>query len=211
MTLETYLSPALLERFQALDTPRSIQTYLDSTAYRAEYSNYCPARVLETNAAHCLDGAMFAAAALRRLGHRPRLVDMFPDPGMDDDHVLAVFRQNGAWGALAKSNFSGLRYREPVYATLRELVMSYFEPFYNLNGLRSLRTYTRPVDLTALDRREWETTEAGADAVEQLLLRRPRRPLLTPAQITALTPVDEITYKAGMIITDPKGVYVPKQ
>ena len=112
---ETHLTPDLCDLLSGLDTPVKIQAFLDTCSYVAEYDNRCPARVLAERRAHCLDGGLFGAMALRRLGYPPLVVDIFPDPGMDDDHVLAIFKVNGRYGAVAKSNFVGLRYREPVY------------------------------------------------------------------------------------------------
>ena len=124
--------------------------------------------------------------------------------------MLAIYRQNGRWGAVAKSNFVGLRSREPVYRDLHELVMTYFEQFYNLNGVKSLRTYTRPLNLASLERYGWEWQDQGVDRIEKALLKRARRPLLTPAMAAALTPVDSLTYQAGMLVADPEGIYKPK-
>jgi hypothetical protein len=194
-----------------LSTPAKIQAFLDTCAYVPEYTNRSSARVIAERRAHCLDGGLFAAAALRRLGYPPRVVDIFPDPGMDDDHVLALFQVGGRWGAVAKSNFVGLRYRDPIYSTLRELIMSYFEQFYNLDGLKSLRTYTMPVKLAAYDALDWESTDEGVDALEKILLARKRYPLLTPEGIAALVPVDELTYRAGMLVANMDGVYKPKK
>jgi hypothetical protein len=148
--------------------------------------------------------------ALRRLGFPPQVVDMFPDPGMDDDHVLAIFRVEGRFGAVAKSNFSGLRMREPVYRDLHELVMSYFEDFYNVNGVRTLRTYTRPLNLAAYDRFGWEYSDAGVDKIEKKLLSLRRIPLITPEMAARLNPLDQLSYQAGMLGTNLKGVYQPK-
>jgi hypothetical protein len=159
--LESHLNEEQLRLWRGLESPSQIQAFLDTCAYRPEYSNLSPLNVIEQRRAHCLDGAVFGAAALRRLGHPALLVDMFPDPGVDDDHVLAIYRQNGRWGAVTKSNFVGLRSREPVYRDLHELVMSYFEQFYNLNGIKSLRTYTRPLDLARFDRYGWEWQRCG--------------------------------------------------
>ena len=128
-----------------LDSPPKIQAYLDSLRYPADDFNRSPLRVMLDRKANCFDGALFAAFALWRLGHPPRIVDLFADN--DDDHLLALFKMRGAWGAIAKSNYVGLRFREPVYRSLRELVMSYFEPFYNTLGDKSLRSYTRPISL----------------------------------------------------------------
>src|SRR5512135_753701 len=122
-----------------LSTPEKIQLFLDDIAYSTEEIYRCPVRVLRDRTGHCLDGALFAAAALRRLGYPPLVLDMLPEPGRDDDHVLAVYRRNGRWGSLAKSNFVGLRSREPVYRNVRELVMSYFDVFYNVEGQKTLR------------------------------------------------------------------------
>lgn len=208
--LESHLTGEQRAILRGLDTPRKIQDYLDATPYSPEHANRCPLQVMNDRLAHCLDGAMFAAAALRRLGYPPLLLDMFPDPGMDDDHVLAIFKQNGRFGAVAKSNFVGLRFREPAFSSLRELVMSYFEQFYNINGVKTLRTYTRPLDLARYDRLGWETTVHGADAIEQALLARKRFPLLTPAMLAALSPVDELTYKAGLMVANYDGLYKPQ-
>ena len=174
--------------------------YLDTTVYRPEYSNLCPLQVMDEGRAHCLDGAIFAAAALRRLGNAPLLVDLFPEPGLDDDHVLAVFQRNGRWGAVAKSNYVGLR----------ELVMTYFEQFFNVNRVKTLRSYTRPLNLIQFDPLGWEWSQEGVDAIEQALLKRRRIPLLTAEMAAELEPVDELTYQAGMLAANPEGLFKPK-
>src|SRR5512142_1993034 len=167
-TLESHLTPDLRDLLAGMDTPVKIQAFLDTCSYVAEYDNRCPARVLAERRAHCLDGGLFGAMALRRLGFAPVVVDIFPDPGMDDDHVLAIYKHNGRYGAVAKSNFVGLRYREPVYRTLRDLAMSYFEQYYNIEGFRSLRSYTRPLDLAQFDRYAWTTRD---EAMERIAAR----------------------------------------
>lgn len=208
--LESRLTGEQRQTLRGLDTPRKIQDYLDATPYSPEYANRSPLQVMNDRLAHCLDGGLFAAAALRRIGYPPLLLDMFPEPGTDDDHVLAIFRQNGRFGAVAKSNFVGLRYREPVYRGLRELVMSYFEQFFNVHGLKTLRTYTRPLNLARFDPLGWEFTTRGADAIEKALLARKRLPLLTPAMAAALSPADELTYKAGLMVANWDGLYKPQ-
>jgi hypothetical protein len=209
-TLEDHINEEQRELLRGLDTSVKIQAFLDTCAYVAEYDNRCPARVLAERRAHCLDGALFAAAALRRIGYPPLVVDLFPDPGMDDDHVLAIFKINGRYGSVAKSNFVGLRYHEPVYHSLRELIMSYFEQFYNVNGVKTLRTHTPPLDLARFDRLGWEWNDRGADAIEKALLARRRITLVPPEIAAALSPVDELTYKAGLLVADPDGLYKPK-
>ena len=126
-----------------LTSPAKIQAFLDELAYNHEDAYRCPFRVLRDRKAHCYDGAVFAAALLGRLGHPPLVVNLFPKTRDDDEHLLAVYRQGRAWGAVAKSNFVGLRFREPIYRTLRELVISYFEHYYNLAHEKTLRSYTR--------------------------------------------------------------------
>ncbi|HUK62262.1 MAG TPA: hypothetical protein VLV15_02980, partial [Dongiaceae bacterium] len=133
-----------LRSLRALRTPYGIQRALDAMPYHHAGTAWSPRRVLRAWTAHCLEGAVFAAAALRVLGFPPLLLDL--EAVQDTDHVLAVYRIRGYWGAIAKSNFAGLRYREPVYRTLRELVLSYFESYINLRGDRTLRAYSSPVN-----------------------------------------------------------------
>lgn len=209
--IHTHFSYEQAEVMAALETPTRIQDFLDTCAYAPEYTNRSSLRVIDERQAHCLDGGLFAAMALRRLGYPPLVVDIFPEPGTDDDHVLAVFRQAGRWGAVAKSNFSGLRYRDPVYATLRELVMSYFAQYFNLDGLKTMRTYTLPLDASRFDALGWEWNDAGVDAIEKALLARRRIALLTAREIAALAPVDELTYRAGMVGVNIDGVYKPQK
>ena len=138
--------------------------------YHAAGTAWSPRRVLLEGTAHCLEGAIFAAAALRVLGFPPLLLDL--EAVQDTDHVLAVFRLRGSWGAIAKCNFSGLRYREPVYRSVRELVMSYFEGYINLRGERTLRANSRPVNLAAFDRRRpgWMISESDLWWIPEYLL-----------------------------------------
>jgi hypothetical protein len=208
---ESYLTPEEARLMSGLTSPVKIQEFLDTTLYAPEERNRSSLQVLRERQAHCLDGGMFAAMALQRLGHPPMLIDLLPEPGTDDDHILALFRVDGCWGAVAKSNYVGLRYREPVHRSLRELVMTYFEVFFNVDGLRTLRGYTRPVQLELFERYHWEVQEAGADAVEKYLKKLAVTPLLTPAQTAALQQVDPTSYKAGMLVANPAGLYTPKK
>jgi hypothetical protein len=155
--------------------------------------------VLRERTAHCLEGAIFAAAALRVLGFPPLLLDL--EAVQDTDHVLAVYRVNGHWGAIAKSNFSGLRFRAAVYRSLRELVMSYFEDYINLRGDRTLRAYSRPVDLSRLERRHpgWMTSDGDLWWIPEHLVRIPHRPILTPALERSLSRVDRRALQAGLV------------
>jgi hypothetical protein len=128
-------------------------------------------------------------------GFEPLLLDL--EAVRDDDHVLAIFRVRGAWGAVAKSNYSGLRYREPVYRTLRELAMSYFEHYYNLRREKTLRTYSRPVNLGRFDDLQWMTSQDHLWQIPQYLFSVPHRPVLTPAMERNLSRMDKRTFAAG--------------
>jgi hypothetical protein len=159
--------------------------------------------------AHCYDRAVFAAAALARHGDRPLVVNLFPSTQNDDEHLLAVYRRHGAWGAVAKSNFAGLRFREPIYRTLRELVISYFEQYYNVTGEKTLRSYTRPLNPECLDRYEWLARDETMDRIALRLDGMHRTNLLTPSMIAGLAPIDERSYRAGLAGADVAGLYRP--
>jgi len=140
-----------------LSTPLRIQEFLWKLPYSADECYRSPRSVLRDQTAHCFDGALFAAAALRRIGFPPLLVDMLPND-RDDDHVIALFRVRGCWGAVAKSNFAGLTYREAIHRSVRELIVSYFEQFYNVAKEKTLRAYTAPVNLERFDAINWMAT-----------------------------------------------------
>jgi len=186
-----------------LGAPEKIQRFLDvDVGYNKEPGGATcrsPRRVLRDRVAHCLEGALFAAAALRAQGFPPLLLDL--EAVRDDDHVLAIFKQRGRWGAVAKSNFAGLRYREPVYRTLRELVMSYFEHYFNLRGEKTLRNYSRPVNLARFDRIGWMTTEQDLWAVSDHLFAISHTPLLPRGLEWRLARVDKRLFAAGLVGT----------
>jgi hypothetical protein len=188
-----------------LDTPFKIQTYLETLPYSVDDFNRSPLRVMTDGTANCFDGALFGAFALWRLGYPPRIVDLFADN--DDDHLLALFRLRGAWGAVAKSNYVGLRFRDPVYRTLRELVMSYFEPFYNTLGEKTMRSYTRPVSLRRFDRLGWPSEEAALAVIAAHTERVPRIPLLTRSMLRDLSPVDPRSFEAGRLGVVEEGLF----
>jgi len=181
-----------------LKSPFQIQHFLDEMRYIAEERNRSPLNVLRDGQCHCYDGALTAAAALRRIGFAPLVMELWPEPGTDDDHVLALYRVDGLWGAVAKSNYAGLRFREPIHRTLRELTLTYFEYYYSLEGVKTLRSYTRPLDLSRYDSIHWETDESAVAVIEKRLHDLRRYPLLTSRAAAALSPVDKRTYTAGM-------------
>ncbi len=199
---EKRLSPDLRAIWKDLKDPASIQAYLDRLPYVAEERDRSPLDVMRDRQCHCLDGGIFAALALSRLGHRPLILDLQPEPGTDDDHVLALFRVQGGWGAIAKSNYVNLRYREPIYRNLRELAMTYFEWYTDSNRQKTLRAYTRPLDLSRLDEAEWMWSEAGIRKVSTHLYRLQGVKLITEEHAAALSPADERAYSANTQGTD---------
>lgn len=207
---ESHLNPEERKLLDAMCTPSDIQVFLDSIPYSAETVNRSPLQVLRERQAHCLDGGLFAAAQLRRQGFPPLILDLQPDPGKDDDHVLALFKIDSCWGAVAQSNYTGLRYREPIHRTLRELVLSYFEDFFNSFGQKTLRYFTRPINLKHFDRQGWMWSSVGVDAVEEYIKRANLIPLITPAQAAHLIVVEELSFQAGRIGLNEQGVYQPK-
>lgn len=190
-------TPVELRQLRALKTPVGVQRFLDSLPYHLADTAWSPRKVLRERTAHCLEGAIFAAAALRVLGFPPLLWDLEADN--DTDHVLAIFKVGDCWGAVAKSNFTGCRYREPVYRTLRELAMSYFNIYFNLRSERTLRRYSKPIDLSRFDQRHWMTAEASIWFVAEYLCEIPHIELLTPAQARKLTRIDKRTRAAEML------------
>jgi len=200
MTADVF-TPAERAVFRRLGTPEKIQRFLDfDLAYNKEHGGVTcrsPRRVLRDRTAHCMEGALFGATALRMLGHPPLLLDL--EAVRDDDHVLAIFRSRGHWGAVAKSNYSGLRFREPVYRTLRELVMSYFEHYYNLRREKTLRRYSRPVNLARFDRLNWMTSEHDVWMVPEYLCEVSHRPVLGPSMTGRLSRVDDRLFAAGLL------------
>lgn len=190
-------TPSELRTLRALKTPAGIQRYLDDMPYHLAGTAWSPRTVLREKTAHCLEGAVFAAAALRVLGFPPLIFDLEAD--QDTDHVVAIFKSRGHWGAIAQSNFTGCRYREPVYRTLRELALSYFNIYFNLRGERTLRRYSRPVNLARFDRLRWMTTEKDIWFIAEYLCDIPHRPLLRRGLAKNLTRVDARTMRGEMV------------
>jgi hypothetical protein len=187
--------------FRSLTSPSKIQQFLDNEIrYNLDPGGdtcYSPRTVLRERAAHCMEGAMLAAVALRLLGHPPLLVDL--EAVRDSDHVLAVYRANGHWGAVAKSDYSGLRSREPVYKNIRELAMSYFEHYYNPAGEKTLRGYSRPVNLSQFDGAGWMTSEEDVWMVPNYLCEIKHSPVLTAPMLRKVAPMDKRLYAAGRL------------
>jgi len=194
MNSETFgFTPRELRKLRSMKDPDGIQKFLDDIPYHLEDTAWSPRRVLAEGTAHCLEGAIFAAAALRVNGFPPLLLDF--EAEHDTDHVIAIFRQNGGWGAIAKSNFTGCRWREPIHRTLRELALSYFNLYCNLRRERTLRRFSRPMNLKRFDRQQWMTTEEPLWFIVYHLFDIKHYSLLTPRMEKRLHRVDERLFK----------------
>ena len=195
MTSDNFgFTPQELRQLHSLKDPHGIQMFLDEIPYHLEDTAWSPRRVLAEKKAHCLEGAIFAAAALRANGYPPLLLDF--EAEQDTDHVIAIFRDKGCWGAVAKSNYTGCRWREPVYRTLRELALSYFNVYCNLRRERTLRRFSVPVNLRRFDRQQWMTTDNPVWFIVYHLFDIRHYPLLTKAQEKGLHRVDERLFRA---------------
>ena len=194
---------------KTMSDPDKIQGFLDSLDYNPVYECRSPRWVIRKRSAHCFEGALFAAAALQYNGHKPLIVDL--KAYNDDDHVITIFKEDDHWGAVAKSNFTSLRYREPVYRSLRELVMSYFDFYFNLDRDKSLRSYSLPLDLTIYDARRWTTTDDDLEYIGDKLEQIHHFPVVDEMMIKKLKRASSIMLEAGMLGSNPEGLFKPKQ
>lgn len=200
---QSYLPADLRRTLVSLKTPFAIQQYLDSLAYIAEERDRSPLNVMLDGQAHCLDGGFLAGLALWRIGFKPLVIDIVPDPGKDDDHVLALYQIEGRWGALAKTNYINLGFREPVYKNLRELVMTYFEHYVSIHQEKVLTGYTRPIDASRYTHLNWAWDEAGANILyHRHFYGRKAIPLITRSMSKRLSPVTEKAYQAETFHTN---------
>lgn len=197
MTAQSEWTPRELRKLRSFGTPAKIQRFLDGIPYHLADTAWSPRQVLRENTAHCLEGAIFAAAALRANGYPPLILDL--EAEQDTDHVIAVYQQAGGWGAIGSSNYSGCRFRSPVYRSLRELVLSYFDFYFNLRGDRSLRTFSRPVNLKRFDRQNWMTTSEPVWFIAEHLLEISHTPLLRAGMSKNLVRVDNRSLLAGLV------------
>jgi hypothetical protein len=190
-------TPAELRKLRSLKHPHGIQQLLNSQPYHVADTAWSPRRVLHENTSHCFEGAIFAAAALRANGYPPLVIDL--EAENDTDHVVAVYKADGHWGAISKSNFSGLGFREPIFRSLRELALSYFDAYFNLRRERTLRTFSNPVDLSRFDGFNWMTTDQPIWFIAEYLLTIRHFPLLKPRMARALHRLDQRSFRAGCL------------
>ena len=187
-----------------LNTPTKIQTWLESIPFNTETRGetiHSPRQVMKYRTAHCLEGALFAGLALIYHGHQPLLLDLKVDnTDHDSDHVVALFQIDGHWGAISKTRHAVLRYRDPIYKSIRELVMSYFHEYFIQSGHKTLRSYSaKPFDLSKLDN-SWVTSAEHLYPISTLLDRAPHTKILTPKMVRGLRKATKIEIKAGEIV-----------
>ena len=192
-----------------LNTPVKIQNFINSIKINFEENGdtvLSPMTVLEQGKCHCIEGAILAALALRVNDYPPLVIDLAANDN-DFDHVVTVFKKYGKWGAISKTNHSVLRYREPIYNSIRELALSYFHEYSNNSddGKKTLRSYSLPVNLKRFDRRGWMTTKEEIMYIPEYLVDVKHFPILNRKQIRNLRPMDKVEIKAGQIIEWKKG------
>jgi hypothetical protein len=190
-----------------LNTPFKIQQFLDTCDYNSTTETRSPRYILSMKRAHCLEGALFAAVCLEYHGFKPLVLDL--QAVNDDDHVIAIYRMDRHWGAVAKSNFTTLRFREPVYRSLRELAMSYFDFYFNTDGDKTLRGYSLPQNLSRFDKMGWRTTEADLEDIGYYLDRVRHIPLVDIQQINRMVRTPMYLLESSLIGSDPKGLFIP--
>lgn len=191
-----------------LTTPIKIQDYLDTLPMNWEKrgdTHMSPRRVLREKKAHCIEGAMLAAAALWIAGEPPLIMNVSPRLGKgDDDHVVALYKRGGRWGAISKTNHATIRFRDPVYRTLRELVLSYFhEWFLNKNGEKVLECYSKPLDIRKFGT-DWLTAEKDLWEIADALSERKHHFLIPKGNWRYVRRADSMELKAGSLIEWPR-------
>jgi len=172
---------------------------------------YSPRMVIKNKKAHCMEGAMFAAAALEFHGQKPWVLDL-RSVEHDFDHVVAVFKQFGCYGAISKTNHAVLRYREPIYKSIRELALSFFHEYFDDNGKKTLREYSDLFDLRYFDvsplllrrgageRLDWRTSSRNLFKIPKYLDKIKHYKILSKKQIKNLRKADKIEIQAGKLV-----------
>ena len=185
-----------------LNSPRKIQDYLNRLKINFEKKGetcMSPRFVLKTKTAHCMEGALLAAAALEFHGFEPLLIDLRAAKH-DLDHVIAVFEKNGFWGAISKTNHAVLRFREPIYKSIRELVISFFHEYFDDKGKKNLREFSLPINLNRFNKLNWRTSEENLWDIPYELDKAKHFKILNKRQIKNLRKADKIEIKAGKLV-----------
>ncbi len=190
-----------LKVLKALDTPKKVQDFINKIPMNFDYrKDTCmsPRQVLKKNKCHCIEGALLAALILRIQGRQPLILDLAAND-KDDDHVIAIFKEDGKFGAISKTNHGVLRYREPIYSNVRELVLSFFHEYTNKKGEKTLRSYSKPVSLSRFDTLNWMTSEEDVWYIPDYLVKVKHHNILTPKQAKNLRKADKTEREIGNI------------
>ncbi|MES2953098.1 MAG: hypothetical protein V4674_00875 [Patescibacteria group bacterium] len=200
-------TPSELKLLKRLNTPAKVQDFLNSIPTNHEKDGVdrvkSPLRVLREKNAHCIEGAIFGAYILSLHGHKPLLLHLETAKGTDQDHVVAPFKRDGLWGALSKTNHAVLRYREPVYKSIRELAMSYFHEYFTDEGLKTLRRYSKPLDLSIFED-DWPYAEDDLWGIDEELDKIDHYDIAPKSMVKNYRKADAVEREAGKITEWPK-------
>lgn len=199
------LTPREYERLKRLKTPQRIQAFLNAIPINHELGGetvHSVRSVLRHRRAHCIEGAFVAACALWIQGEPPLVMHLDCDLS-DYPHVIALYRRHGAWGAISKTNGLALRFRDPVYRTLRELALSYFHEYSDKRGRRTLRSYSGAYDLRRLDTSKWITNDADCWEVHDRLAALHHYPLVR-ARVDHLSRRDPFEQRMASAVQYPR-------
>lgn len=191
-----------IDLFNKLSSPQKVQDYLNSLKFNFEKNGetcMSPRFAIRAKQAHCMEGAMFAAAALEYHGHKPVVMDLRAN-SRDFDHVVAVYKRNGYFGSISKTNHAVLRYREPVYKNIRELALSFFHEYFDQKGRKNLREYSKLCDLRVFDSLGWRTSENNLFQIPKALDKIKHFKILSAKQIRNLRKADQVELEAGKIV-----------
>ena len=200
------LGPRDFAALERLDTPHKVQAFLNAIPINHEIGGetvLSVREVLRQRRAHCIEGAMVAAAAMWVHGETPWVMHLDCHES-DFPHVIALFRRAGAWGAISKTNGTPLRYRDPIYRTLRELALSYFHEYSNRRGHKTLRSYSTAFDMRRIDPQQWVTSGKSCWATHDRITELRHYRLITRRQEKLLTKRDAFERKAAKLVEYPR-------
>ncbi len=190
-----------IDLIKKLNTPAKVQDFLNKIPFNFEQKGETlksPIMVLRANNAHCMEGAILGAYILSTHGFQPLILHLEATKE-DYDHIIAPFKINGLWGAISKTNHAVLRYREPIYKSIRELVMSYFHEYFLDSGIKTLRRYSEPLNLKVFED-SWELEDCDLWGIDEELDKIKHHDILSKLHIKDLRKADKIEIKAGKIV-----------
>lgn len=184
-------------------TPAAVQNLLNTLRMRTPGTEpivRSPEAALTAGEASCMEGALIAVAALYAQATPVWLLDLKVDTRANDvDHVVALFKQDGLYGAISKTNHGVLRYREPVYKTVREIVMSYFHEYFIEDGTKTLRSFSKPYDVVQKHGTTWMHSSEDLYEIAYTLDHSPHTNIAPAAVFKKLRKADPIEIQAGSL------------